>query len=348
MKISIIIPVYNQPREIFLNTISSIIQQNYADFELIIVDDGSKEEMANLIDDVALADLRIKVIHQKNGGEGNARNVGIMHASGEYIMFVDADDYVANNWIKTGIELAESKNADIVCGKMQQCYSHPETLETDEKYETLFFTKEKIKKVQYDMFLEHSTLISGLEYIDFGACAKIIKRSCIGDVRFNEDMKLSTDQIFCHQILNNAKSFVLTNKNAYYYLTNPQSVSHQGNPEALNLMMKAMLIVKSLLLDQSVKDAFYFHVIEDFQRALDSVYFIQNSINIINLRDSIKKELKRPIVREAFSNIDYRIYWSKHKKVRSLMLKHNLLFLFIITKKIYRKLKNADRTLIKH
>ena len=109
-----------------------------------------------------------------------------------------------------------------------------------------------------------------------------------------------------------------------------------------------MLIVKSLLLDQSVKDAFYFHVIEDFQRALDSVYFIQNSINIINLRDSIKKELKRPIVREAFSNIDYRIYWSKHKKVRSLMLKHNLLFLFIITKKIYRKLKNADRTLIKH
>lgn len=341
MKLSIIIPAYNQPKEIFLSTINSIKQQEYTDYELIIVDDGSKEVTANLIDAIALTDARIKVIHQKNGGEGNARNTGIMHATGEYIMFVDADDYVANNWIKVGIELAESKNADVVCGRMQQCHSHPREVEIDKKYEILFFDKAGIKQVQYDMFLEHSTLIPGLDYIDFGACAKIIRRNCIGNIKFNENMKLSTDQVFCHEILKNANSFVLTNKNAYYYLTNPQSVSHQGNPEALNLMMKAMLMLKPLLLDEYVKDAFYFHVIEDFQRALASVHFMENSINMINLRNNIKQELKRPIVREAFSNIDYSIYWSRHKKVRSFMLKHNLLFIFIILKKVYIKFKKC-------
>ena len=341
MKLSIVVPAYNPPQDIFVSTVNSIIAQSYRDFELIIIDDGSKTAIAKLIDEVGLTDSRIKVIHQQNGGEGYARNTGIKNSQGEFIMFVDADDYVANDWISVGMNLAEINGADVVCGKMKQCNAHPISFNEPAEYESKCFNKTDIRAIQYDMLLEHTELLPNIGYIDFGACAKIIRRTCIEDIKFNENMKISTDQVFCHQLLNSINVFVLTNKSAYYYLLNPLSVSHQKNPEKLDLMMKAMNMIKPLLLDDMVKDAFYFHVIEDFQRGLAATYFSGRKGGLVALRKNINKELQRPIVKEAIENINYGVYWSNHKKIRSLMLKYKTLYLFIITKTIYNKVKNV-------
>ena len=98
--ISVIIPVYNIESYI-KQCMDSIINQKYKNFELIIVDDGSTDSTGKICDDYAVKDNRISVVHIKNFGVSNARNIGINLAIGEYLVFVDGDDYVGNNYFET-------------------------------------------------------------------------------------------------------------------------------------------------------------------------------------------------------------------------------------------------------
>ena len=92
-KISVIVPVYNVEKYLD-NCINSIVNQTYDNLEILLVDDGSKDNSGSLCDEWALRDNRIKVIHKQNGGASSARNAGLDAATGEYIGFVDADDYI--------------------------------------------------------------------------------------------------------------------------------------------------------------------------------------------------------------------------------------------------------------
>lgn len=112
-KVSVIVPVYNTGA-ILRDTLDSIINQTYKNFELILVDDGSKDESPKICDEYASNDSRIKVLHKENGGICDARNVGIAAAAGEYITFCDHDDLYMPDKLQVQIELAERYKADIV------------------------------------------------------------------------------------------------------------------------------------------------------------------------------------------------------------------------------------------
>lgn len=112
-KVSIIVPVYGVER--FLpQCIESLINQTYEDLEIILVDDGSKDNSGKICEEYAKTDNRIKVHHKTNGGLTSARNYGIEHASGEWIMHVDGDDWIEPNTIERLVEKAEKKNAEVV------------------------------------------------------------------------------------------------------------------------------------------------------------------------------------------------------------------------------------------
>ncbi len=96
---SIVIPVHNKEKYIY-KTLNSVLNQTYPHFELILVDDGSVDNSGNICDQYALADSRIKVIHQKNGGVSNARNTGIKAASNNLIAFIDADDFWKEDYLE--------------------------------------------------------------------------------------------------------------------------------------------------------------------------------------------------------------------------------------------------------
>ena len=98
-EISIIVPVYNVEKYL-KRCIDSILNQSFTDFELILVDDGSTDNSGEIIDEYAIKDERIKVIHKENGGLSSARNVGIEYSKGNYIAFVDSDDYINKNMYK--------------------------------------------------------------------------------------------------------------------------------------------------------------------------------------------------------------------------------------------------------
>lgn len=121
--ISVIVPVYNV-QEYLDQCVESIVGQSYKDLEIILVDDGSTDESGRLCDIWAEKDNRIKVIHQKNGGLSAARNTGIKHACGEYISFIDSDDFILPDYFLYLLSLLKDNDADIsVC----------QTIEVDEK-----------------------------------------------------------------------------------------------------------------------------------------------------------------------------------------------------------------------
>ena len=113
MKLSIIIPVYNV-RQWLEETVNSVLNQTFRDFELILVDDGATDGSGELCDTFALADDRVRVIHQKNAGVSAARNAGLDAAKGEFIGWVDSDDIIETDMFQRLVMLAESNNAEIV------------------------------------------------------------------------------------------------------------------------------------------------------------------------------------------------------------------------------------------
>lgn len=99
-KISVIVPVYNVERCIS-RCIDSILSQNFSDFELLLIDDGSKDKSGDICDEYAQMDKRIRAFHKENGGASSARNFGLDKVKGKYICFCDADDWVESNWLKS-------------------------------------------------------------------------------------------------------------------------------------------------------------------------------------------------------------------------------------------------------
>ena len=112
--ISVIVPVYKVEQYVE-QCVRSIMNQTYKNLEIILVDDGSPDKSGEICDKLALEDERITVFHKENGGQAEARNVGTNYAKGEYISFVDSDDYIAENYIEYLLRLISEHNADISC-----------------------------------------------------------------------------------------------------------------------------------------------------------------------------------------------------------------------------------------
>ncbi len=115
--ISVIVPVYNV-EEYIHRCIDSILAQTFKEFELILVDDGSPDQSGKICDEYALIDSRIKVIHKKNGGLSDARNAGLEVAQGEYIGFVDSDDFIESDMYEKLLEACKENSSQIaMCGR---------------------------------------------------------------------------------------------------------------------------------------------------------------------------------------------------------------------------------------
>lgn len=111
--VSVIVPVYNAERWLRC-CVDSILAQTFTDFELLLIDDGSKDNSGAICDEYALKDSRVRVLHKENSGVSSARNVGLDNALGEWIAFVDADDYINRDYLEILIETVCRKNAEIV------------------------------------------------------------------------------------------------------------------------------------------------------------------------------------------------------------------------------------------
>lgn len=206
--ISIIVPVYNVERYL-QRCVDSILRQTYKEIEVILVDDGSIDRSSAICDEYAASDPRIKVVHQQNGGASCARNTGIDLASGNYIGFVDSDDWIAPETYETLYKNIIHFDADV--SDIDSIITSAEFVYKNEEEKILVLDKEDIL---IDYFIADR----------YSCCRKLYKRSVIGDIRFplgkiGED--ISTNFLF----LSSADREVKSSLKLYYYYSNPESVS---------------------------------------------------------------------------------------------------------------------------
>lgn len=216
MMISIIVPVYNSEKYID-RCLDSILNQTYKDLEIVLVNDGSNDQSLKILENYALRDTRIKVVNQENKGVAAARNTGLDNATGDYILYVDSDDWIENNMVERMVEL--SANADIVfCGNDNAV--SPESVK-----KIIGITKEiwNKDKIIYE-FLRHK-IMSGMLW------NKLIKRSLTDGCRFNPKTGYGEDAEFLWQVLQNTNSMIVTNEILYHHVPDENSISHLSYSE---------------------------------------------------------------------------------------------------------------------
>ena len=170
IKVSIIIPVYNA-KKYLANTLDSVIKQTYKNLEIILVNDGSTDNSKDICESYAKIDKRIKVINKENGGVSSARNYGLALAKGEYISFVDSDDFLFENMIETLVNDIQNTNAEIaVCG-----YWHV----TEEEYRKIRKTATNEKFVNVEVLVNPIKYYYSKKYMP--SYAVVIKIEPYGD-----------------------------------------------------------------------------------------------------------------------------------------------------------------------
>lgn len=238
--ISIIIPVYNV--EAYLSKcIDSIINQTYKDLEIILVDDESPDNCPQICDQYAALDSRIKVIHKANGGLSCARNSGLEAATGEYIGFVDSDDYIHPTMYELLLKALEEQDADISICDFYWVYDN------SDHYSTNGFMDEEIRVNSNIEALQH--LLGPKGFVTSITWNKIYKRELFGDLRFPAG-KIHEDEYTTYKLLYKASKVVYINAALYYYYQRNNGIMGQtGNPkrlDRLDALKERVLFFKNL------------------------------------------------------------------------------------------------------
>jgi glycosyltransferase involved in cell wall biosynthesis len=211
--ISVIIPVYKV--EAYLRECAeSVINQTYKNLEIILVDDGSPDGCPQMCDDFARSDGRVRVIHKTNGGLFSARNAGLDAATGDFVTFLDADDYLSPGFCESLMKLASETNADVAACRLVCTYQNGE-----EAYPVSDFIGDNAaaaRKILVDMDVTFSSIVN-----------KIIKRGLFTGLRFRE-MRQAEDVMMSYDLLSVAEKYACTadDRAAYHYRMRGGSMMH--------------------------------------------------------------------------------------------------------------------------
>ena len=211
--ISIIVPVYKVEKYI-RRCVDSILSQTYQNTEVLLIDDGSPDSSGDICDEYAEKDIRVRVFHKENGGVSSARNLGLKEAKGDYIGFVDADDYISPNMYDTLIRVIEKEKSDIaICGYQKENDNGSFEPYHKEKINCLFSKEEMISNLLTNKFYSCS------------ACIMLFNNETIKGLAFDERRKHNEDLLYIYEAMKRAESAAYTAEPYYYYCTNEGSAS---------------------------------------------------------------------------------------------------------------------------
>lgn len=214
--LTIIVPVYNV-ENCLKQCLDSIINQKYQNFECIVVDDGSTDRSGEICDEYARLDSRIVVIHKENGGVSSARNIALERANGDFITFVDADDYLEKDAYSDAIEKLDSEDCQIYVFGYK-------VIEEDKEYIT--FDSNVIKIYSYNEYIYE--LFRHPSALRRTVWNKVFDRRLIENVRFDEVIKYGEDSKFLLEVLNENILMYYDSKPKYNYYVRCNSASHDG------------------------------------------------------------------------------------------------------------------------
>ena len=274
--ITVIVPVYNV-KEYLPQCIESVLQQTWRNFELLLIDDGATDGSADICDQYAEEDLRVRCVHKENGGVSSARNRGLDEAKGEYISFLDADDYFDSDMLEYLFRLIELTGADYAkCPARLVNWPLVEVQEYPESDFKVYSREEAVK----------NTLIGRLGFTG-SACHNLFKKSILDGVRFlparsNEDLDFIT------RVSMQAGNVVVTRCSKYNYVFHP----HGGHATPLFQYMSELEMVYQGLLRKIEQEN------PEMKSYLD-VRYVRNALDALNREVQEANEIKSSFIQDT-------------------------------------------------
>lgn len=346
--ISFIVPVYNAEKSLD-RCINSIINQSYTNIEIILINDGSIDNSKLICNKYAKEDNRVHVEHIKNSGVSNARNTGLNLASGEYIVFVDSDDYLEDDMLVSLVKYIKKYNSDIIVfdpvfedknGNILKFVT--KNIEQDRLY-----TNKDILDIIFPWI--YGNIYDQLNVIKRAAeknkdvypdCynapwQSIYKKSLIDNHRFNLKFNIYEDLLFNLEVLANANNIVYCEKPLYHYICNDgNSLSTKYHCDFINTKVKLFeemkMIVDRYKLPQKLKDDLNYRIASD----IISVFINEskNKNGIIEQYKNLRKYVDYPIIKNSIEYIYNDVNYKKNIFLKNIC--KNKVFLSLILVRI--------------
>ena len=265
--VSIIIPVYNAKAHLEA-CVQSILDQSYKNFELLLIDDGSSDGSSELCDELSQKSEKIRVIHKENGGVSSARNAGLDIASGDYIVFVDSDDVISNNYLESFLESAHK--GDLILGMIEDLYFDDAGSIVKRHTRNVDAPDCGILADEYYKLLELLRV----------PVVKLYKRDIIeaNHIRFDENLSVAEDQVFNFAYYKHIKTYALELRSVYKYY-------HQYNSSSLS-STKTKKTFESELYKLQVEYDF----IKDYSPKNADLVYVHHMISMMNIYCDLKDD----------------------------------------------------------
>lgn len=327
-KVSIIVPIYKVPEQYMRKCIESLLQQTLNDIEIILVDDGSPDECGAICDSYKSQDARIVVIHKKNSGLAAARNTGVEAAKGEWITFVDGDDWLDCMACEKAVFAGEKKQVDIVCWGYAKDY------------------KNKSQNYEYGKYFQNGKVYEGIECTYFQemtlnfdshistAYAKLIRRDFLikSNVSHDGNLRQGWEGIeFCVRLFGAANKILFLEEWWYHYTYNPQSISNvrgeKNNAYVLGCIEKISNEIETYSNKDELKKWLNNRIMYLVVATAISGYFNPANQEPYSVRKKqFDKFLDTPTIKRAFYNYENRTL-SMQRKVVIFCAKKRLYFM---------------------
>ena len=313
IKFSIIIPVFNIENYL-IECIESILKQKYLNYEIILINDGSSDGSGEICDRYAKDNSNIKVIHKKNGGLSSARNEGINNSIGEYIIFIDGDDFISDECLEEIAYICDNKKVDLICGKIIKYYDKSKQIEDKFTFDYKK-TKDKtgIEVLQY--FFED------IPAIMWSACRTIYRREFLIENKFKFKEGITSEDLqLIPQIYIKAKSVEVYNRPFYYYRQlRPNSIVNTINKkrffDIVEIINEYLIILDRNEFSESFKNLFI--------RQLANIY-----ARYVAIISSSEKKDKKEIICEM-KKIKYILKYSNNIRGKYLFISTKIFGLYL-------------------
>ena len=301
-KVSVIIPVYNVEKYL-TKCLVSVINQTYSNLEIILVDDGSTDSSGKICDEFAEKDARIHVIHKENMGLSSARNEALVISTGEYICFVDSDDFICENLIAESIAKLEETDSDVCM------FSH---FTTDGKSETIqylpleknVYEKEDIRKSVLPLFVGQKSA-EERPLLGF-VCRQVFRRRVIGVQRFKSEREYyAEDIVFDLEFYLKANRMCVVNKPLYYYRYVETSLSNRYRKNLFEKLIKLLAFKREIVDTHNIMDCEERLVRSAFRAAIGGALNIKRAQELSRLekKAELKKIVCNSLVRDAIKKV---------------------------------------------
>lgn len=293
-KISIIVPIYNC-QDYIENCVNSLLKQTYQNIEILLIDDGSKDNSYEICKDIAKKDSRIKVFHKENGGVSSARNYGIKVSSGEYISFVDSDDFVQERYCEILLNgIKRDADLSVVGFETTNEVKNITTTHFD-NYELL-----DVNKSYKYIFRENN--FSGFSW------NKLYKKLIIeniGDKPFNEDIHICEDTLFNSRYLTKCKRIVYNKSHLYFYYKRIDSATKLKvfNNRKLTVF-NSLDEIEKIYLEYSKENLVYLYIFYMYNYYLLQVLIYQTHSNYKLDKSKVMKKYKYIMKSNMISKIE--------------------------------------------